>query len=543
MNHLHDMIGRLDAYIDQRLRETRTPGFAIALTDRQRLLHVACYGLADLATQQPVTPETLFQIGSIGKSFTAIGLLQEHAAGRLDLHAPVTQYLPWFSVRSEFAPITTHHLLSHTAGLPGGTDFAADSRYEVLALRDQTTGSAPGEHFYYSNVGYKLLGWLLETLSGRPYADVLHERILTPLAMRASTPTITNAARERMATGYQPYHDDRPTVRRLPLSAAPWFEYGMGDGSLACTPADLATYLRMLLNRGQGDRQRILEEASFDLLTQRATTAWTDEMFYGYGIVTELADGRVRIGHAGEMVGYHAVILGDVADGVGVVVLTNGPETGQREASWVLELLRAATHEATLPELPAPAPAATAITNPGEYVGTYRSAARTFTLVAQDDQLVLEYDGSRTVLEQIAPGAFKVDHPDFARFVLSFGRDERGAVIEAFNGGDWFTGERYSGPQSFPYPAEWDALVGHYRAYNPWWSSFRVVVRKGELYMILGFGWRRQLVPLGDGLFRVDAEKWSAERLRFDTIVELHGAPCAMRADFSGCPYYRASSP
>lgn len=543
MHHLHTMIGRLDAYIDQRLRDTRTPGFAIALTDRQRLLHVGSYGLADLATRQPVTPETLFQIGSIGKSFTAIGLLQEHAAGRLDLHTPITQYLPWFNVRSEFAPITAHHLLSHTSGLPSGTDFAADSRYEVLALREQTTGSAPGEHFYYSNVGYKLLGWLLETLTGQPYARVLHERILMPLEMRASTPTITNAARERMATGYLPYHDDRPSVRRLPLSAAPWFEYGMGDGSPACTPADLAAYLRMLLNRGQGDQQRILDEASFDLLCQRATTAWTDQMFYGYGIVTELVDGRVRIGHAGEMVGYHAVILGDVAAGLGVVVLTNGPETGQVEASWVLDLLRASSEQATLPELPPPASPATTITSPTEYAGTYRSADKTWTLVARDEQLVLEYGASRTALEQISPGAFKVDHPDFDRFVLSFGRDESGAVVEAFNGGDWFIGERYSGPQSFSYPAEWDALVGHYRSYNPWWSSFRVVVRKGALYIIIGFGWRRPLVPLGDGVFRVDAEEWSPERLRFDTIVELHGAPAAMRADLSGCAYYRVASP
>lgn len=543
MNQLHAAIDRLDAYIDQRLRETRTPGFAIALTDRQRLLHVACYGLADLATRQLVTPETLFQIGSIGKSFTAIGLLQEHAAGQLDLDAPITQYLPWFSVRSQFAPITIHHLLSHTSGLPAGTDFAADSRYEVLALRDQTTGSAPGQHFYYSNVGYKLLGWLLETLTGLPYARVLQERILTPLEMRASTPAITNATRERMATGYLPYHSDRPSVRRLPLNSAPWFEYGMGDGSPACTPADLATYLRMLLNRGQGDQQRILDDASFDLLTQRVTPAWTDQLFYGYGIVSESVDGRVRIGHAGEMLGYHAVILGDVAAGLGVVVLTNGLETGQSEASWILDLLRAASEAAALPELPPVASSATSITGLAEYAGTYRSADNTITLSAQDDQLVLEYGDSRTLLEQLSPGAFKVDHPDFARFVLSFGRDESGTVVEAFNGGDWFTGERYNGPASFDYPAEWDALVGHYRSYNPWWSNFRVVVRKGALYMIMGFGWRRLLTPLDDGSFRVDAEEWSPERLRFDTIMELHGVPTAMRADLSGCAYYRASTP
>ena len=195
MHKLPAVIERLDEYITQRMQRIRTPGLALALTDRERLLHVATYGLADRTAQQPVAPATLFEIGSIGKSFTSIALLQEHTAGRLDLHAPITRYLPWFSVQSQYAPITAHDLLSHTSGLPAGTDFAADSRYEVVALRDRTTGSAPGQHFYYSNVGYKLLGWLLEALTGQRYGALLQTRILTPLGMRNSTPTITNDMR------------------------------------------------------------------------------------------------------------------------------------------------------------------------------------------------------------------------------------------------------------------------------------------------------------------------------------------------------------
>lgn len=543
MDQLQAAIGQLDAYIAQRLHETNTPGMAIALTDRQRLLHVATYGLADRTAQRPVTPDTLFEIGSIGKSFTAIALLQEHAAGRLDLHAPITDYLPWFSVQSQFAPITIHHLLSHTSGLPAGTDFAADSRYEVVALREQSTSSAPGEHFYYSNVGYKLLGCLLETLTGMPYGRVLQERILTPLGMSASAPAITNAIRERLAVGYWPYHDDRPNPPHLPSVPPPWFEYGMGDGSPACTPADLATYLRMLLNRGQGDQRRILDEASYDLLTQRVVQAWTDELFYGYGVVTGTEGGHVTVGHAGEMLGYHAVILGDVEAGLGVVVLINGPQFGQTEAAWVLDLLRAASQSAPLPELPSPAPPATTISDAAKFAGTYRSAERSFTLAAEGEQLFFEYGGERSAVEQRSPGAFYIAHPDFALFLLTFGRDESGAVVEAFHGGEWFVTERYHGPARFDYPAEWNAYLGRYRSHNPWSSTFRIVVRKGVLQMILGDGWRRPLAPLGDGVFRVDVEEWSPERLTFDTIMDVHGAPAALRANYSGCFYYRASTP
>ena len=120
------------------------PGIAIGLTDHERLLGVETYGLSDLASGAPVRAETLFQIGSISKSFTSLAVMREVEAGRIRLDAPVTEYVPWFEIGSRFEPITLHHLLCHTAGLIQGGESTTEGRSEVWKLRDLEVGCEPG---------------------------------------------------------------------------------------------------------------------------------------------------------------------------------------------------------------------------------------------------------------------------------------------------------------------------------------------------------------------------------------------------------------
>src|SRR5919112_2396769 len=133
---LADALSLIDHSIERLMPERGIPGLALAITDRDGLLARRNYGYADLAALNPVDDEALFQFGSIGKSFTAICLLQLAEEGAIDLDAPVSTYLPWFAVRSQYAPITIHHVLTHTAGIIGGSDFPLDPRFEVWALRD-----------------------------------------------------------------------------------------------------------------------------------------------------------------------------------------------------------------------------------------------------------------------------------------------------------------------------------------------------------------------------------------------------------------------
>ena len=535
MADYQEAFARLDEFIEQKMQADQIPGLALALTDREHLLRVSTYGFADPAARAPVTPETVFAIASIGKSFTSIALLQEHEAGRLDLHAPVTRYLPWFAVQSGYEPITIHHLMSHTAGIIRGTDFAPAPYYEVYALRDTETGSPPGQHFHYSNVGYKALGIVLEEISGQPYGDLLQARILDPLGMTASAPASTHALRRLMAVGHEPLYDDRPVDYRLPFAPAPWLEYRAGDGSPASTPADMASYVRMLLNRGQGPAGRVLSEESFALLTQPiADTGFGSAYAYGLGI--EEIDTHRCLAHSGGHVGYSSRILADMDEGIGVAILLNAPADPTPIAAFALRLLCAARHEQALPEPPPPSRIAH-IENAQDFVGTY-TGSQTFTLLAENGRLLLQQGQQQVALERRGSDTFYIAHPDWSRFLLSFQREE-GKVTEACYGPEWYTNERYSGPATFEYPDSWNTYPGHYRSHNPWGSNFRVVLRKGRLLLVGPSGGERALVPLADGLFRMGKEDHLPERLRFGAIAGGQ----ALYANLAGCEYYRCSRP
>jgi len=581
MTNFEEAFKRLDQFIEQKMKVANVPGMAVAVTDRERLLRVSTYGFADVAARTPVTPEMLFEIGSIGKSFTSIALLQLREEGRLDgsterstersrrrlaevLHEPVRHYLPWFEVQSEYEPITPHHLMSHTAGITMGPEFPGDPRYEVWALRETEATAPPGTYYHYSDAGYKTLGVILEELLGQPYGDIIQERILDPLGMTATEPIITNETRKRLAVGYEAFYDDRPLPRGRPLAPATWLEHAEGAGSIASTPADMATYLRMLMNRGQGPRGHILSEEGFDLMTQRVIEAKEegDGSFYGYGLGIRESDGHTYIGHGGGMIGYYSYILADMDDGLGVVVLMNGPggQSDEEIANLALKLLRTTLHTQELPPVPPTDP--TNVENSADYAGAYRACpacpegsrgkhgreagAKPFTLVAEGERLMLRYGDERVVLERRGPDRFYVDHPDFALFLLRLGREE-GEVVEAFHGPDWYTNERHAGPTTFDYPEacpeacrrEWDAYPGHYCSHNPWLTNFRVVLRKGALALLHSSGDEEPLVPLGDGIFRVGEEERSPERIRFDTI--LNGQ--ALRANLSCGEYYRTFTP
>src|SRR6476659_7706112 len=165
-------IAQLDEYCARHMRETGAPGLTLALANRDGLIRVSTYGFADTKAGLRVVPETMFEIGSISKSFVGLALLQLREEGKLDLHKPIVEYLPWLKINSKFEPVSTHHILSHSAGLPG-VPLLLDAM-----LSELWTAYAPGKQFLYSNTGYNILGFLIETLDKRPFAESMRVRLL-----------------------------------------------------------------------------------------------------------------------------------------------------------------------------------------------------------------------------------------------------------------------------------------------------------------------------------------------------------------------------
>jgi len=535
---LNEAYNRLDAYVAREMRDKGIPGLSLALTDRHGLLRASTYGYADVKLKKYVTPETEFEIGSISKSFTSISLLQLGEQGKFDPRQPITKYLPWFSIHSNYTAVTGHDVMSHSSGLPRDRDDIPSSLYQAVGVRDRWTGYEPGKHFAYSNIGYQIMGYLLEEITGKSSAENVRERILQPLGMTHSEPLFTHDTYTRLATGYAPLYDDRPNHSSSPLIEATWLEYAAGDGAIVSTPSDMAAYLRMLLNRGSTPTGRIISEDSFRLLTQHASQE-SEGMWYGYGMSSWTVDSHNYIGHAGGMVGYSSQLRGDMDDGLGVIALVNFPGGPGDIPDYALKLLRAVYEGRNLPSPPDQQPSER-VANAADYAGTYTAAdGKKLILVAENDQLLLLRDGQKTALEPYGKELFLLPFPEFALFPLRFHRDN-GKVAELSYGGDWYAGEKYSGPRKFEIPAEWASYSGHYRANHAWFNNFRIVIRKDKLVLISPEGSEWLLTPDGQGGFWAGEEgEPPREQINFDTPV--HGK--TLRCILSGLSYYRTFTP
>ncbi len=278
---------------------------AVAVTDRERTLIARSYGVPD---------DALWPIASVGKAFAALIALQVAEEGALALHAPLGELLPWFSVRGRHAPITLHHLLTHTAGLIESSDRAPGSDYDVLALADTDVGFAPGEHRHYSDIGYRVIGVALEAATGEPYGDLVQRRVFDRLGLGDSAPTMTHEIRTRVPPGHAPPFDDRPWRPEHGLVPAPWVESAEADGCSCCTIEEFAAFARALWREDRA----LLSPAGFTAMK----TPWPPDEGSGYGYGLELEPSG--FGHGGDMLGHVSHLRVDLDSGLGVVACANG---------------------------------------------------------------------------------------------------------------------------------------------------------------------------------------------------------------------------
>jgi D-alanyl-D-alanine carboxypeptidase len=545
MPGLHEAFEAIGTALEHHLPVSHAGGIALAVTDREEILGVAVRGFADAASGQPVKPETRFEIGSISKSFAATIVLQEVEEGRLALDVGVNELLPWLELPEPFGPITLHHLLTHSSGLPIGTEDAPTGWGVAANLRELTPTFPPGERFWYCNDGYKLVGLVLERVTGVPIHDLIHQRILAPLGMTSSAALIDEGTRLDLATGYEPMFHDRPAQLTHPLVPATWIVSNTADGSIVSNVLDMSAYARFLLNRGEGPAGRLLSQGSFERLTGRRIVDDTDpEADYGYGLGIEKEGASPPfIAHTGGMVGYTGLFTVRPREGLGCVVLQNGYGRMSALGEFALAAVGASLSGDELPPPPVPRDPE-AHPRAGEFAGRFEGERRSIEIeVADGDRLRLKAGPVGVILQQDPlepPGdLFLVPHGSMDRFALRFGRDAAGRVIEAFHGDEWFRGPSWAGPIPEPHTPGWEAFIGLYRNNTPWLPVLRVVLRKGRLALIRPwegeFGGEEDLTPLDGGWFAV-GEPWMPQRIRFDRVVDDH----ATVLEFNGARWYRS---
>jgi CubicO group peptidase (beta-lactamase class C family) len=327
----------IDCY--QRL-QAATPGFAVAVVDRDRIVFAKGFGLEVAGGGRRFTADSVCPVGSLTKSFTALGILQQVELGKVDLDAPVVRYLPWFRTadRKRSDRITVRMLLNHTSGLPSRDEWMTTegSAREAMELairpfRGIKTAHEPGEAFEYSNEGYTILGLIMDRVTGTPYCDYLQSAILSPLKMERSTADEGRLRELGALTGHSA-GIDRALPGRLPYVAA-----GAPAGStFASTARDLGRYLIALMNRGRiGDTQIISPES-----IERMTTPAVDfpcpispddggdgsTWHYGMGWAIGEIDGRRLVLHEGDTGHAGSIAVIDPARSVGVCIVRNSSD-------------------------------------------------------------------------------------------------------------------------------------------------------------------------------------------------------------------------
>lgn len=406
------------------------PGLGAAVAVRGELAWSAGFGLADIARAIPVTSHTLFRVASVTKLVTATAILALRDAGDLSLEDPVSRWVPTFPSPTA----TIRHLLCHGSGMqretpndPGWRTGRFRSNEDFRAgIGEAEFPFAPMERWKYSNLGYNILGEVVEAASGQPYAEFAMEHVIEVLGMNATGFYPGAGLRERLAKGYIRIPDQDAVVEdpkgwaALPAPAGQLF-------STAESIVRLGSFLAGDLDKGPISPATLRE-------MRRPQIIADDEWSQGHGLGPMLVrdDGAVLVGHAGGLFGYAAWLLASPTSHVAAVCLTNVGD-GAPLLPLVQRFIRDASGVVP-PELPAPSipPTAEAV----ELLGRYWGDGEVLSLAWKSGGLVAQWPlreglphGLDMTLEREDRDVYRfVDNGPYVGELLRVERDDHGRV-------------------------------------------------------------------------------------------------------------------
>lgn len=309
--------GRIDALVRDQMERQKLPGAAVAVVSKGAVLLAKGYGDANVEHRAPVTPDTIFQSGSVGKQFTAAAVMLMVEQGKLALDDPLTKFFP--DAPPHWRGIKVRHLLTHTSGIPdytGGSsiDYRKDySEDDLVRMAYALTPEfAPGARWNYSNTAYVLLGILVRKASGKFYGDVLREQVFEPLGMRTARVISEADIVPNRAAGYR--------LEDGALKNQNWVAPSLNttaDGSLYLSLRDLIAW-------DTGVRERkVLKPESWNLVLTPVALNSGKTYPYGFGWSVDSINGRRVEAHGGSWQGFQTFIGRFPDDELSVIVLAN----------------------------------------------------------------------------------------------------------------------------------------------------------------------------------------------------------------------------
>jgi CubicO group peptidase (beta-lactamase class C family) len=342
----------MKARVEEILNRHPAVGLAVGVVRDGSLAFFYGHGVADIASDTPVTENTVFRIGSVTKTFTAIAVMQLWEQGLLDLDAPASDYLRAYTLvpaKATHRPATVRHLLTYTAGLPQAVYLSraykptlgemVEFGQRVPTLAEFYRGklhlvAEPGAMHIYSNHSFATLGQIVEDVSGEPLDRYFRSHLFEPLGMEQTDLLRSERVRGRLATEYVLRSAGPRPIRDCDLITA-------GGGGIYSTTRDMARYLAALLGGGAGERGSVLKPQT--LAAMFAPQYQPDPRLPGVGLAFYRRDvgGHLIVEKDGLVRGFASQMFVAPHDGVGVVAFTNGARTAH---GWlepeVLDILR-----------------------------------------------------------------------------------------------------------------------------------------------------------------------------------------------------------
>jgi CubicO group peptidase (beta-lactamase class C family) len=317
-----EMEAFFDSYLAKQMNANHIPGAVVSVVKDGQVVFSKGYGYADLEKKIPFDPDkTILTTASLGKAFTAVGVLQLAERGQIDLHEDTRPYFKAFQLKTRFdAPLTFAHLLTHTDGFETrmigvGAFSEQDLRPlgELLAEYPSTQIYPPGQYLTYGNYAANLAGYLTQVISGQPFEQYMATQIFTPLGMANSTfdQHLSQSMRDNLEVGYE-YQDGKyqPTPF-VYVSLAP-------QGGLRATASDINRFMLALLNGGEYQGGRILKPETVQLMFTRQFSSEPGTPGISYGLFEEAYNGQRIFLRDGDGIGTRTrmILLPDQQTGI-----------------------------------------------------------------------------------------------------------------------------------------------------------------------------------------------------------------------------------
>lgn len=342
----------------ERMKLYHSPGLAVGIVKGDRLIYKGCFGWADIQNRIPVSEETLFRIGSISKTMTALGIMREWEAGKFDLDDDINKYLPAKLIRPphpDTNPVTFRHLLTHLSGggeflsysqvfKPGFGVMVEGDNYQPLSyyLRRMRTPIDPGKVWAYCNYGFGFLGLALERISGEEFHVYMKRHVFDVLGMKNSTFRHHEKMWSKVAKGYRfkkgEFAEDKPKVTGITPA-----------GNVFTDINDMGEYVIALLNGGSNSHGAVVKPNTLDLMMKIHYTLDERQVSMGlpFFIYSNNYAGKRVLGHSGSIpFGFTSQMLLVQRDKIGVFVFSNCWDSKPSEIAWgVLRLIIGASGE------------------------------------------------------------------------------------------------------------------------------------------------------------------------------------------------------